>query len=364
MPSLWKATCMQTVNYTVNRAETRADAMAIVARSLERWEELLRFNVARRGGMKQLFLFPEFNLQGFPLWESAEEWIAKACFRIPGSPEIERLQRIASDLGVYIGANAYEAPDEWPGRYFNCSFLIDPSGDVILKYRRVSTAEAASPHDILDAYLDKHGIEGLWPVARTELGNIAMMPCGEILWPETARCLMMRGAEVILHPTSDQGHTDQMAWESAKRVRAAENMVYFVSSNSGGIVGAPIAEASNAGNSKIVDFQGQLMSQNLTAGESDRVSAIIDIDALRRARVSPSGPYGVNRLARLRIEAYRPVYAEASFYPVNFFADAPMESKRQLAEALRSAIGKKIADGTFTEPSDGAALPGGATWGS
>jgi predicted amidohydrolase len=43
-----------------------------------------------------------------------------------------------------------------------------------------------------------------------------MMPCGEILWPETARCLALRRAEVILHPASDHGRDD---WRRRARFR-------------------------------------------------------------------------------------------------------------------------------------------------
>ena len=364
MPLMFKATCMQMTNHIVNEANSREEAMVIVNKAIDRWETLLKFGAGRGGGIKQLFLFPEFNLQGFPLWESSEEWIAKACFQIPGSPEIERLQKIAQDLGIYIGANAYEAPPEWPGRYFNCSFLIDPSGDVVLKYRRVSTAHAASPHDILDEYLDKHGIEGLWPVARTEIGNIGMMPCGEILMPETSRCLMMRGAEVILHPTSDHGTSEFMAWESSKRVRAAENMVYFISCNAGAIEG-PLPSNTHVGNSKIIDFQGNVMVESGGAGETMVAAALIDVDAVRRARTTPSGPYGVNRLARIRAEAYIPVQQQAAFYPVNLWADKPMDSKQRIQEALLDVIKRKVEDETLAKPTDAPSeSKGHEMWGS
>lgn len=356
MPLLWKATCMQTDNVVVNDVSTCAEAMAIVNKSLDRWEQLLRGVVFRGGPHKQLCLFPEFNLQGFPLHENAEQWIDKACLEIPGSREIERLQRLAQDLGIFIGANAYERDQEWPGRYFNCSFLIGPNGDLLLKYRRVSTAEAGSPHDFWYKYLDRYGIDGVFPVAKTEIGNIGMMPCGEILWPETARCLMMRGAEIILHPTSDHGVSDTMAWESAKRVRAAENMVYFISANAGRLVGKSLPLAVHAGNSKIIDFQGQVMAATNTAGETT-VSAVIDVDALRRARTSASGLYGVNRLARIRAEVYAKVYETARFYPVNKFADSPMDSKKRVRDNLVEAIDSLVARGLMKRPSDEPTAP-------
>ena len=363
MGLLWKATAMQTDNIIVNAAKTRNEAMKIVNKSIDRWEELIGWAAGRGSNIKNLLLFPEFNLQGFPLTETAEEWIEKACFQIPGCAEIERLQKIAQKYKIYLGANGYEAPPEWPGRYFNCSFLINTSGDVVLKYRRVSTAQAASPHDVLDEYLDKHGIEGLWPVAKTDIGNIGMMPCGEILWPETARCLTLRGAEVILHPTSDHGRSDNMAWESAKRVRAAENMVYFISANAGKISGSP-PNGTHAGNSKIIDFQGKVMVESGVAGESINASTMVDMDALRRARCTPTGPFGVNRLARLRSEAYAAVLSEAAFYPVNLWADKPMDSKQRIQDALTDVIKNKVDDGTFNKPSPGQALEGYDLWGS
>jgi predicted amidohydrolase len=346
---LFQAIAMQTINNAVNGARTREEAMAIVHRSIDRWEELLGYAAGRPGAMPRVVVFPEFNLQGFPVTESTAEWIDKACLDIPGSAEIERLQRLAQKFGVYLGANAYERSADWPGMYFNCCFLIDPAGELILKYRRVSTEQGFSPHDVLERYLERHGIEGLWPVARTPLGNLAMMPCGEILWPETARCLMFRGAEVILHPTSDHGHSEFMAWESAKRTRAAENMVYLVSANAGGITGGPPSQ-HNAGNSKIIDFQGRILASSESPGESFRASAVIDVGLLRQARCTPGGPFGVNRLARLRPEAYAPLYAAAAFYPPNLWLDGPMNSKVRIQEELARVIERNVSAGTFVAP--------------
>ena len=208
--------------------------------------------------------------------------------------------------------------------YFNCSYLIDPSGDVILKYRRINTVHTASPHDFMDAYLDKYGLEGTFPVSKTPLGNIAMMPCGEIMYPESARMFMFRGAEVLLHPTSDHGAADKWAWESAKKVRASENMMYLVSTNATGQIGTFIPEGQTLGNSKIIDYHGRVLENVGGPGESTVASATIDVEALRRERRIPGAG---NRLLRQRIEMYRPLYNQTSFYPPNQFADAPMDFK-------------------------------------
>src|SRR5262245_23469139 len=219
----WRATCMQVKIHALNSTRTRAEAMAIVHSTFDRWRQLIDGTAGRAAG-GHILLFPELAIQGFPGKETAAEWLEKACIEIPG-PETDRLAEKAREYGVYIGANGYERDPEWPGRYFNCSFLIDPSGEVILKYRRINSVQSVSPHDILDQYLDRYGVEGTFPVADTPLGKIAMMPCGEIMYPEAARMFMFRGAEVLLHPTSDMGTYDRMGWESCKIARAAENMM-------------------------------------------------------------------------------------------------------------------------------------------
>jgi len=327
----WVATCMQVFTHIVNRATNRKDAMKIVNKSIDRWEELCR--AAVRGTQKQILVFPEFALQGFPLKESADEWIEKACFEIPG-PQTERLQKIAQELKCYIGANSYEKDPDWPGRYFNCCYLINDSGDIILKYRRINTVHTCSPHDVLDQYLDKYGVEGTFPVAKTPLGNISMMPCGEIMYPEASRMFAFRGAEVILHPTSDSAE-DNWSWQSAKKVRASENMVYLVSANSTGMPEAFRGVNDTDGMSRIFDWDGRILSQGPSPGESIRCSSLIDIEALRRLRRIPGGG---NRLLRQRVEIYRPLYENTVMYPANQFADAPMDSKARIMEIQKEAI--------------------------
>jgi predicted amidohydrolase len=325
---------MQVYNYSVQRAPDRAAATAIMSRSLDRWEELID-SVAGARGDKHLLLFPEFCLQGFPTRETAAEWIAKACIEIPGSPEIARLCKKAQQHQCYIGGNAYETDPEWPGRYFNTSFLIDDSGEVILKYRRINTSYASSPHDAIDKYFARYGVEGTFPVAKTPLGNLAMIPCGEIMYPEAARSMMMRGAEVLLHPTSDFGAADNWSWQSAKKVRASENMMYVISANAAGIRDCNSAESDNAGNSRIFDWEGRVLSEGPSPGESLRCNALIDVEMLRRVR---SSPRGFNRLAGLRMEMYRPLYNDAAFYPVNRFPESGIDSRESIRIAQRESF--------------------------
>ena len=60
----WRVACMQTYTHVLNGCATREEAMAVVDTRLDRWEQLIRAQA--RAGTK-LMLFPEFNLQGYPL---------------------------------------------------------------------------------------------------------------------------------------------------------------------------------------------------------------------------------------------------------------------------------------------------------
>ncbi len=340
----WRATCVQVYCNLVNRARTREEAMAIVDKSLDRWIELMQG--AARDGNRQLLLFPEFALTGFPLGESAAEWIEKACIEIPG-PVTERLQRAAQALKLWVGANSYERDLVWPGRYFNSSYLINPSGDVVLKYRRINTVQTGSPHDFMDQYLAMYGIEGTFPVAKTDLGNISMMPCGEIMYPEASRMFMLRGAEVLLHPTSDHGASDRWSWQSAKKVRAAENMMFLISSNQTGSIGGTLPQGQTAGHSKIFDWEGRVLADSGGPGESTACSTWIDVEALRFQRSIPGAG---NRLLRQRLDIYRPLYNATTLYPPNRFADAPMDSKQRIVEVQQEAYRNLIEQGVIEPP--------------
>ena len=318
----WRATCVQMKCDLVGNAASREAAWSIIDRNLDRGIAAIEAVCAGQDAPK-LVVLPEFGFQGAPQDLSAAEWIERACAPIPGAIS-ERLQRVAERRGIYIAAHQFESDSDWPGRFFNSCFLIDPKGKVILRYRRINTALWPSPHDMMDAYFARYGVEGVYPVVATELGRLAMIPCGELSVPEVARVFMMRGAEVILHPNNAQASPGQ---EAAKVARAAENMVYVVSANIAGGIGTSRDGSLQGGRSQIVDFRGRSLAYEAEAQETNAVSAMIDVEALRAAR----GNAGLgNALMRCRFEMYRPFFAKAAFYPPNSFLDRPMQESADL----------------------------------
>ena len=329
----WRATCIQTVSKLAVKGTTRPAAWSIIEGNIQNALTLIAAALERDDPPK-LVLMPEFALQGPPHGLSAPDWIDRACCPIPG-PITEPFQKCARQHGIFIGGHQFDCDPEWPGRYFNTAFLIGPTGEVIIRYRRVNTAAFPSPHDFMDSYLERYALNEVFPVADTELGRIAMIPCGEINVPEVARVYMMQGAEVILHPTNSPRRPAQ---EAAKVVRAAENMTYLISANVAGGIGFSFDGSVRGGRSHILDYLGRTMAYEDGDGESTGVSALIDIDELRAARRKDTGTS--NPLLRARWEMYRPFFASASFYPPNRFLDVPMVdaacAKTVLAESLEN----------------------------
>ena len=138
--------------------------------------------------------------------ESIAEWVAKACLA-PDGAEYTALATVAQQNGVWLAANNYETDAHFPGLYFQASTLFSPAGDCALRYRRLVSLFAPTPHDVWPAYLDRYGLEGVFPVADTPLGRLAAIASEEILYPEIARALALRGAELFLHSTSEVGST-------------------------------------------------------------------------------------------------------------------------------------------------------------
>jgi len=297
----YRALALQTTCHAINACADPAEVSVAIADNITRVGRQIRASKAFIGPDLKLVVLPEYFATSYPLGESIPGWAAKGSFAMDG-PEYEQLGRIAQDNGVYLCANAYERDPHFPGLYFQASVIVDDSGEQILRYRRLISLYAPSPHDVWDQYLDIYGIDGVFPVARTPLGRLACIASEEILYPEIARALGLRGAEVLLHSTSEIGSPALTPKDIGKRARAIENMAYVVSANTAGIQGVDIPLGSADGMSKIIDDQGRVLAA-AGAGESMTAYADLDLAALRRRRLRPGMGHVLSRLPQAAIHA-------------------------------------------------------------
>lgn len=314
-----------------------ADARAAMLRTIERIDGLIAgsagFLRSFTGMAPRLVVLPEYFLSSFPLGEPIAAWQAKACIAADGS-EYERLGAVAQKHNIYLSGNAYELDPHFPDLYFQTSFIISPAGDVILRYRRLVSMFAPTPHDVLDAYLDTYGADALFPVVDTDIGRLACVASEEILYPEITRAHALRGAEVICHSSSEVGSPRDTPKNIAKRARAYENSVYVVSANSAAITGIPFPADSTNLHSQVVNYLGAVLGE-ADSGESMCGHGEIDIPALRRSRRKPGM---TNTLARQRLELFAQVYGGTPVYPANNLAGVAPVERSHFQDTLQHTI--------------------------
>jgi predicted amidohydrolase len=348
----YTALALQADCHAINQASTVDEARTMILAAIARMRKLVLgskgFIGSFKGSEVKLVVLPEYVLTGFPLGETIPAWAEKAALE-PGGPEYEALAKLAQDGRLYLAGNAYERDAHFPGLYFQCCFLIAPNGETVLRYRRLISLFAPTPYDVWDKYLDLYGLEGVFPVAKTELGTLAAIASEEILYPEIARCLAMRGAEVFLHSSSETGSPQLTVKDIAKRARAIENLAYVVSANTSAITGTPIPAHATNGLSKIVDFNGLVLAE-AADGESMVANATIDLAALRRAR-SAAGM--ANLLVRQPFALFAQSYAAHQHHAPNSFlksGQVEIPDRAFFQERQRREIERLRTTGVIGEP--------------
>ena len=309
--STYSAMAMQLTARSLEQLPDAAAARAAMLEHIAEIEGQIRTSsifVAQYSGKPvRLVVLPEYLFTSYPGRISIPDFAARVGWS-EGGPEYEALGGVAERLGMFLAGNAYETDEAFPEFYFQTCFIIAPSGDVVLRYRRLISMFAPSPHDVWEAYLDKYGLEGVFPVARTEIGNLAAIASEEILYPEIARALALRGAEVFCHSSSEVGSPIATNKDIAKQARAFENLAYVISSNTAGIAGTAMPLSSAEGNSQVVDWKGRVIAQS-GDGETFTAFAPIDLGALREGRKTPAM---TNYLARQRPSLFAEAYAAAA----------------------------------------------------
>ena len=274
----------------------------------------------------RLIAIPEGALQGFNdevLDVDHEEFAKTCCIDIPGW-ETDVLGGIAREYNSFIMAQAKAKHPDRPNRFFNCGFIIDPAGEVILVHYKVSplfpVEHSVCPHDIYDWWIKKYGnnLDAFWPVVETEIGRLGIMMANEGSYPENARALALNGAEVVYRASYPHPATGNDMYEIQSRARALDNNMYVVAPNMGTYYlhgGADTPIDTFGGKSYLIDYKGQIVGKQEYGGVSTYVSGVIDIQALRDHR---NRAQWNNWLKDIRTELYQLLYKDP-IYPKNLY---------------------------------------------
>lgn len=328
------------------QVETRAvnqrpvdEARAMIMAAIERISGQISATKRFLGQDLKLVVLPEYALTGFPWGDTPEEWLARAAVDMHGR-EYDALAKAAEASGVFIVSNLYERDPNFPHLYFQANVIVSPSGEQVLRYRRLISMFAPSPFDIWDAYLDIYGAEAILPVCDTEIGKLGTIASEEILYPEIARCLASKGAEVLLHPTSEVSSPLPTPKSITRHARAVENMAYVVSANSGGLPGCGIPENSTDGGSEIIDFKGRILAR-AGAGESINAFSEISLAELRAYRQRPGMG---NLLSRHPMEIWAGEYARFQAAEKQGLGDGKAPPERSFFLSRQQRVIRRLSD--------------------
>ncbi|MEQ9444243.1 MAG: nitrilase-related carbon-nitrogen hydrolase [Rhodospirillaceae bacterium] len=302
---------------------------------------------ARRRDSK-LVVFPEFCFSGAGYRTVPD--ILSVAMQLPG-PEMDVLSEFAQRHSIYIAAQALEVDEKFPNRVFNTAFLINDSGDLINKHRKVQCVDVIgalrdhTPGSIFEAYVEEFGIESLFSVADTPLGKIGHIICFEVIFPEILRLMTLNGAELLVQSTSEGWSNVKPMWHACRRKRAYENTAYLVMSNTGYDVTKPKAWIPY-GESQVIDYRGNLRNA-VSHNGPEVLMAYIDMAALRAARRDPK----VNIPLWDEPATYAHAYNQGHAVPNELWAGDPFVFPYQDGDVHRSVQTRFYERGIYMPPS-------------
>ena len=137
----------------------------------------------------RLIAIPEGALQGFndEVLDLDHETFARECaIDVPG-PETDYLGKLARQWNTFLMAQAKARHPEFPGRFFNVGFVLDPDGDIVLKHHKVvpllPVEHSVTPHNVWDKWIELYGrtLDAFYPVADTAIGRLGFDPSSPAL---------------------------------------------------------------------------------------------------------------------------------------------------------------------------------------
>ncbi|MDR7481827.1 MAG: nitrilase-related carbon-nitrogen hydrolase [Armatimonadota bacterium] len=162
-----------------------------------------------------------------------------------------------------------------PGIVYNGGIVLSPQGVVVGRFAKIH------PWSLEQLYFTPGDWYGVFD---TTVGRIGCMICYDVAFPEVARILTLRGAQVIVCPSAWRIEDDYI-WFLSARARALENGVYVVAVNQVGIEPDTFGRETHThlfGHSLVVDPRGEIVGEG---DDGEGVTVItVDLDQVHRQR--------------------------------------------------------------------------------
>ena len=212
---------------------------------------------------------------------------------IPG-PSTEFYSRVASANSIVLVTSLFEK--RAPGLYHNTAVVFDKDGSIAGKYRKMHI-----PDD--PAYYEKFyftpGDLGFEPI-QTSIGKLGVQVCWDQWYPEGARLMTLKGAEILIYPTAigwestdtpEEKARQLEAWVISQRGHAVANGLPVIAVNRVGHEPDPSKQTNGIrfwGNSFVAGPQGEILAQ---ADNMKEENIVTEVDITRSEEVRRWWPF-------------------------------------------------------------------------
>ena len=221
---------------------------------------------------------------------------------VPG-PSTEFYGALARECGVVLVTSLFER--RAAGLYHNTAVVFETDGSIAGRYRKMHI-----PDD--PAYYEKFyftpGDLGFEPI-QTSVGRLGVQVCWDQWYPEGARLMALRGAQLLIYPTAigyessdtpEEQERQRTAWQTVQRGHAVANGLPVIAVNRCGHEPDPSGQTRGIrfwGSSFVAGPQGEMLYE---APKDEEATAVVDIDMERSELVRRWWPFLRDR----RIDAF------------------------------------------------------------
>jgi beta-ureidopropionase len=249
---------------TVRAAIVQAHANLPKEEAVERHLELVRHAAAQGARitcLQEIFHGPYFPAEQDPRWYATAE---------PESgPTVSRMRGLARELGMVLVVPFFE--EAQPGVYYNTAVVIEADGSVVGKYRKTHIPHVGPC--FWEKFYFKPGNLG-YPVFETSVGRVGLLICYDRHFPEPARALGLKGAELVFNPSATVESVSRYLWELEQPAHAVANGYWIAAINRVGVE-TPLSEARFYGSSYFCDPRGRIVCR---ASDHEDEVLVCDVD--------------------------------------------------------------------------------------
>jgi N-carbamoylputrescine amidase len=220
--------------------------------------------------LQELFYGPYFCAEQKTKWYEMVE-------RIPDGPTIKLMQEYAKKYRMAMVVPIYE--EEFTGVYYNAAAVIDADGTYLGKYRKHHIPQVDP--GFWEKFYFRPGNTG-YPVFKTRYATVGVYICYDRHFPEGARVLGLRGAEIVFNPSATVAGLSEYLWELEQPAHAVANG-YFVGAINRVGTEPPWNIGEFYGKSYFCNPRGKIIAQ-ASRDQDELVVADLDLDMIREVR--------------------------------------------------------------------------------